>query len=60
MEFIKNGKSFLLVTKNYKVPITLQPDGTLGVTGRKGSIVFSHVKKSDTIIMRGQEYKRLT
>jgi hypothetical protein len=59
MEFIKNGKSFLLVTPNHKVPVTLQPDGTLVITGRKGSVVFSHVKKSDTIIIRGQEYKRL-
>ena len=58
-EFIKNGKSFLLVTKSRKVPVTLQPDGTLVLTGRNESVVFSHVKKSDTIIIRGQEYKRL-
>ena len=59
MEFIKNGKSFLLVTKTRKLPVTLQPDGTLVLTGPRGSAVFSHVKKSDTIIVRGQEYKRL-
>ena len=60
MEFIKNGKSFLLVTQHRKVPITLKPDGTLVLTGRNESIVFSYVKKSDTIIIRGQEYKRST
>ena len=59
MEFIKNGKSFLLVTQNHKVFLTLQPDGTLLLTGPGGSAVFSHVKKSDTIIINGQEYKRL-
>ena len=59
MEFIKNGKLFLLVTKNFRVSVTLQPDGTLILTGPKKSLVFSYVKKSDTIIIRGNEYKRL-
>jgi hypothetical protein len=59
MEFIKNGKSFLLVTKIHKVPVTLQPDGTLVLIGLGGSAVFTYVKKSDTIIIKGQEYKRL-
>jgi hypothetical protein len=58
-EFIKNGKSFLVITKSRKVPVTLQPDGTLVLAGRNESVVFSYVKKSDTIIIRGQEYKRL-
>ena len=59
MEFIKNGKSFLLVTKTRKLSVTLQPDGTLILIGPGGSAVFSHVKQSDTIIIRGLEYKRL-
>ncbi len=60
IELVRNGDSFLFVQFRNKFSATLGKDGILHVSGPFGPVDISYLKGSDTIVVLGDEFKRVS